>query len=532
MSTQAITYVVPSPAWTGTVDVTAANLLTDTSVADFTLLYDGVEQGTVEKTFWTKTSYTQLTYSGSSLTTGITVTIRRKTPNSVVQAVSPQSIILSSLWNAEFDRQIRWREEADAFFHSTVPVSGNIVDTAFGVSWNGVTGDAPSKNTINDIFNVDTLNITPKWTITSGGTLTAATGSIVTFGSGSSVVFNSAASVTGTVDMDGSTAVLVPTRARVDAGGEHTTNASSQAWVYSTLPKIFEARLSVSSSNPIGRGTTSTIYLHPYKGNALSLYDNSRWEVHFLSGTVSLALGTMTDNLPYDIFLYNNSGTLTLEKTAWTNASTRATALTTQNGIYVKTGSTNKRYVGTVFSRGSDTVEVSAATIDQTYSAGYHDAIGYKGLVNYYNQEDFVINKIDIGSSYLQNTQVMFSSLTGANLYEGVAGNYAKWAIVGTGLSDPFTLDYRLNVYSQSASSTINYAIHKTWTAPASWATADDLVSGGAAAISASTFIVSSDVCTRITTDRGYNIYTLFGNYTTAYSYGHSGSNIMYQGKF
>jgi hypothetical protein len=44
----------------------------------------------------------------------------------------------------------------------------------------------------------------------------------------------------------------------------------------------------------------------------------------------------------------DNAGTITLELVAWASASARAAELTLLAGVYVKTGSYNKRYVGTI----------------------------------------------------------------------------------------------------------------------------------------------------------------------------------------
>ena len=60
---------------------------------------------------------------------------------------------------------------------------------------------------------------------------------------------------------------------------------------------------------------------------------------------------TITFKLPastmYDVFGFNNSGALKLEFTKWTNDTTRATALVLQDGVYVKTGATTRRWLGT-----------------------------------------------------------------------------------------------------------------------------------------------------------------------------------------
>lgn len=92
----------------------------------------------------------------------------------------------------------------------------------------------------------------------------------------------------------------------------------------------------------------TTLYYTPYLSDMISLFDGSAWNI-FTFSELSLALTGLTVGKPYDIFIYNNSGTLTLEPLVWTNDTTRATALTRQNGILVKTGALTRRYLGTVY---------------------------------------------------------------------------------------------------------------------------------------------------------------------------------------
>jgi len=82
------------------------------------------------------------------------------------------------------------------------------------------------------------------------------------------------------------------------------------------------------------------------RGNRISLYDGSAgWDtLNFAEASVTVPSTTTT---PFDIFAYNNSGTIALEALSWTNDTTRATALTTQDGVLVKTGATTRRYLGT-----------------------------------------------------------------------------------------------------------------------------------------------------------------------------------------
>jgi hypothetical protein len=97
---------------------------------------------------------------------------------------------------------------------------------------------------------------------------------------------------------------------------------------------------------PIGF-SGQTVYFTPYKGNRISLYDGTRWKM-FSFSEISLALGTLTTNTNYDVFVYDNAGTLTLELTAWASATARTTALVLQDGVWVKTGVTTRRYLGTI----------------------------------------------------------------------------------------------------------------------------------------------------------------------------------------
>jgi hypothetical protein len=91
----------------------------------------------------------------------------------------------------------------------------------------------------------------------------------------------------------------------------------------------------------------STIYFSPFNGDKLSLYDGTRWKMYVFTER-SLALGTLTANLNYDVFCYDNAGTVTLELLAWTSDTVRATALVRQDGVWSKTGALTRRYLGTI----------------------------------------------------------------------------------------------------------------------------------------------------------------------------------------
>ena len=91
----------------------------------------------------------------------------------------------------------------------------------------------------------------------------------------------------------------------------------------------------------------ATLYFTPYLGNRVFLYGGaSQWRGYLLN-EISLSLSGYTASKNYDIFLAYSSG-LVLESVAWTSDSARATALTLQDGIYVKSGDATRRYLGTI----------------------------------------------------------------------------------------------------------------------------------------------------------------------------------------
>jgi hypothetical protein len=129
------------------------------------------------------------------------------------------------------------------------------------------------------------------------------------------------------------------------------------------LAAIQDFRLTLTTGVPVTTSDVTgatTIYCAPYKGNSIALFDGTNWNVR-TSNQFSLALGTLTSGVPYDVFCYDNAGTPTLEFTAWTNDTTRATALTYQDGVLSKTGALTRRYLGTFYTTATTTTEDSAS---------------------------------------------------------------------------------------------------------------------------------------------------------------------------
>jgi len=158
-----------------------------------------------------------------------------------------------------------------------------------------------------------------------------------------------------------------------------------------SILNVCQGRLTLTSGTPVTTSDVtgaSTIYFTPYNGNCLSLYNGSNWQTVQFDET-SLALGTLTSGKNYDIFAYDNSGTIDLEMIEWTNDTTRATDLTMQDGVLIKSGDATRRYLGSFRTTSTTTTEDSNVN---------------RFLFNNYNRRHRSLKKINTGTVWTYAT--------------------------------------------------------------------------------------------------------------------------------
>ena len=120
---------------------------------------------------------------------------------------------------------------------------------------------------------------------------------------------------------------------------------------------VMHGRLGLVAGNPYSYAdvaASAALYYSPYLGNNLSLYDTgtNTWKAYSFS-EISIANTGLVASTNYDVFVFNNAGTMTLELVAWASTSARVTELTLLSGVYVKTGAYNRRYIGTIRTNAS-----------------------------------------------------------------------------------------------------------------------------------------------------------------------------------
>lgn len=131
-------------------------------------------------------------------------------------------------------------------------------------------------------------------------------------------------------------------------------------------------RLTLTSGTPVTTSDVTaagTLYWALYKGNRMPLFTGTAWV--WVTFTELSVAAPAAANQMYDAFVDYNDGTLQLTLTAWTNDTTRATALTTQDGMLVLTGDTQKLFVGSV----------RTVTASQ-----FNDSYARRHVWNYYNR--------------------------------------------------------------------------------------------------------------------------------------------------
>ena len=190
-------------------------------------------------------------------------------------------------------------------------------------------------------------------------------------------------------------------------------------------------RLTLATNDPVPTSNiavSSMVYFTPYKGNRISLYvPGYGWRVHTFS-ELSLDISGYSINTNYDIFIYDNAGTLTLEGVAWSNATLRAVALVSQDGRWVKNGYPHKLYLGTIRCNGvgsaADTylarlcwnnynrVPRQLKIVDSTNSWTYNVALTFRPWNNdSTNKVEYVVGLVEdmlqlvcVGSAYFASS--------------------------------------------------------------------------------------------------------------------------------
>jgi hypothetical protein len=111
---------------------------------------------------------------------------------------------------------------------------------------------------------------------------------------------------------------------------------------------IFNARLSIDQNNPMLNSVNTDVFLIPYNGNQIALYDTDKWKIFSLNAPASIGISQVQTTGNHDVFAYVNNNMIDFEIVSWANDFTRNVALQQFDGILVDSVNTKKRYIGSI----------------------------------------------------------------------------------------------------------------------------------------------------------------------------------------
>lgn len=242
--------------------------------------------------------------------------------------------------------------------------------------------------------------------------------------SGSNYMIFTTAALTGNRGFTLPNANCNPVQPATGSAGQFVTGIDSSGVLSFDTPSAptvlvgncFDGRLTLSSNTPVTTSdvTGASLYYTSYKGNKLSHWNGTSEEIHTFS-QITRSLSGLTANTNYDAFVYDsNSDGIddTIDLVAWTNNTTRAIAISYQNGIPTKTGATSRTYVGTI--------RITATT------GQCADSLAFRYVWNCFNRVVRPLSSINTATSYAYSTKTwrQFNGGTGAiqlNLVVGLA---------------------------------------------------------------------------------------------------------------
>lgn len=188
---------------------------------------------------------------------------------------------------------------------------------------------------------------------------------------------------------------------------------------FAIIPAAADGRLTLTSGVPVLASTVSsatTIYYTPYVGTYISVFDGSIVKKRDFVSQLSIALGSnWAADTNFDVFYGNDAGTWRLCTVAWTNSTTRATALDlTTKGFYTNGASATARYSNAAtFTlpqyQGTylGTFRTTGSTGTTEFVLGAAGAGGTAGSIliwNMYHRREFAAFVADSGSNHTYTT--------------------------------------------------------------------------------------------------------------------------------
>jgi len=196
--------------------------------------------------------------------------------------------------------------------------------------------------------------------------------------------------------------------------------------ISSTLKStLCQIRMSLDPTTPVVYDNfvdQNVIYIHPYNGNIISLYntDTSEWQEYFIDEPISFFLTTdgtqygvsLAGNVVYDVFIYVQDNKFQLKYAQrphvdlYAELSESVETRYNLEGVVVSYYDDTMRYIGSIYTSGNNNVE-QTTNIKTTIQSIWNKYNQHEAVVSFQDQCDFVVGEptnIRIYQTYYLNT--------------------------------------------------------------------------------------------------------------------------------
>lgn len=119
--------------------------------------------------------------------------------------------------------------------------------------------------------------------------------------------------------------------------------------------------------------TSSTLFVHPYNGNVITLYDSddSAWKFYTITTPLQFSLAALTSNTNYDIYLYGSGSNIAVEFAAWSSNAFGATPPLKDYayGSITKVGDPTRKFVGCLRTTSAGVCEINFGQVGLRYGS-------------------------------------------------------------------------------------------------------------------------------------------------------------------
>ncbi|AMV16609.1 hypothetical protein [Planctomyces sp. SH-PL14] len=196
--------------------------------------------------------------------------------------------------------------------------------------------------------------------------------------------------------VEGGTGATTAAGARDNLGLGNAALANASPFMCGRL--TLESGVAVSLTD---QSAKSTLYLTADGGNVVSIHNGSLW-VPYSFSQPSLTLSGLTSGKNYDVFTYASGGSPVIDLGQdWTNDTTRATAVSLLNGIYVNTSSFTTKIGGVTVAANQGTL---LGTIRATSSTTTTDTLTQRFVSNLHRPALRWLSRADFANSHTMSS--------------------------------------------------------------------------------------------------------------------------------